>query len=149
MGNSLGLIEVKGLAGAIEAGDAAVKAANVELLGREMTKGGGLITIYLKGEVGAVKAAVEAGTAAAQRVSQVISHHVIPRPSQGVLDMLGVEKEKTELVQRVIGETSHEVVTPEPMETEGKGKAEEGVKIVIPMEKVEVTKKIKTKKEEL
>lgn len=78
--NALGLIEVIGLAAGIEAADAAVKAANVELIGYELTKGGGLVTIKLCGSVGAVKAAVDAGAAAAAKVNTVYGKHVIPRP---------------------------------------------------------------------
>ena len=78
--SSLGLIEVVGLVGAVEAGDTAVKAASVRLLGYELTKGGGLVTVKIEGEVSAVKAAVDAGAAAAERVGTVQSIHVIPRP---------------------------------------------------------------------
>ncbi|WP_425060123.1 hypothetical protein SCACP_07710 [Sporomusa carbonis] len=78
--NSLGLIEVVGLAAGMEAADVAVKAANVELLGYELTKGGGLVVIKLCGDVGAVKAAVEAGAAAAAKINKVYATHVIPRP---------------------------------------------------------------------
>lgn len=76
---ALGLIETKGLVGAIEAADAMVKAANVALIGREFV-GGGLVTIMVRGDVGAVKAATDAGAAAAQRIGELISVHVIPRP---------------------------------------------------------------------
>jgi microcompartment protein CcmL/EutN len=79
---ALGLIETKGLIGAIEAADAAVKAADVELVGKERADAG-LMTIKLKGEVAAVKAAVDAGAAAAQRVGELVSVHVIPRPDEG------------------------------------------------------------------
>jgi len=79
MGNALGLVETKGLVGAIEASDAMTKAANVELIGYEKI-GSGLVTVMVRGDVGAVKAAVEAGAAAADRVGQVVSTHVIPRP---------------------------------------------------------------------
>lgn len=79
MGNALGLIETKGLVGAIEAADAMTKSANVELIGYEKI-GSGLVTVMVRGDVGAVKAAVEAGSAAADRVGSVISTHVIPRP---------------------------------------------------------------------
>lgn len=78
--NALGLIEVVGLAAGMEAADAAVKSANVELLGYELSKGGGLVVIKLVGDVGAVKAAVDAGAAAAAKVNQVYAKHVIPRP---------------------------------------------------------------------
>ncbi len=76
---ALGLIETKGLIGAIEAADAMVKAANVKLVGKEKVKGA-LVTVKIIGEVAAVKSAVDAGAAAAQRVGQLISTHVIPRP---------------------------------------------------------------------
>lgn len=77
--NALGMIETKGLVGAIEAADAMVKAANVALVGKE-TIGAGLVTVMVRGDVGAVKAATEAGAAAAERVGELISVHVIPRP---------------------------------------------------------------------
>jgi microcompartment protein CcmL/EutN len=76
---ALGLIETRGLIGAIEAADAATKAADVELLGRERADAG-LITIKIRGDVAAVRAAVDAGAAAAQRVGELVSVHVIPRP---------------------------------------------------------------------
>ena len=77
--NALGLIETKGLVGAIEAADAMVKAANVRLVGKEKV-GGGYVTVMVRGEVGEVKAATEAGAAAAERVGELVSVHVIPRP---------------------------------------------------------------------
>jgi ethanolamine utilization protein EutM len=77
---ALGMIETKGLVGAIEAADAMCKAAKVSLIGRERS-GGALITVLVRGEVGAVKAAVEAGSAAAKRVGELVSTHVIPRPA--------------------------------------------------------------------
>ena len=76
---ALGMIETKGLIGSIEAADAMVKAANVYLIGK-VHVGGGLVTVMVRGDVGAVKAAVDAGAAAAERVGIVISTHVIPRP---------------------------------------------------------------------
>ena len=79
--NALGMIETKGLVGAIEAVDAMVKAANVTLVGVEKI-GGGYVSVFVRGEVGAVKAALDAGTAAAKRVGEVVSIHVIPRPHQ-------------------------------------------------------------------
>lgn len=79
MNNALGLIETKGLVASIEAADAMAKAANVTIIGTEKI-GSGLVTIMVRGDVGAVKAAVDAGAAAAQRVGEVISTHVIPRP---------------------------------------------------------------------
>lgn len=77
--NSLGMIETKGLVGAIEAADAMVKAANVSLVGKESI-GAGLVTVMVRGDVGAVKAATDAGAAAAERVGELVSVHVIPRP---------------------------------------------------------------------
>ena len=87
MAKSLGLIETIGLVAGVEAADAAVKAANVALVGYELAKGSGMTTIKLEGDVGAVKAAVSAGAAAAARVGRVVSAHVIPRPAEG-LDLL-------------------------------------------------------------
>jgi ethanolamine utilization protein EutM len=80
---ALGMIETKGLVGAIEAADAMVKAANVKLVGRELV-GAGLVTVMVRGDVGAVKAATEAGAEAAQRVGTLLSVHVIPRPNSEV-----------------------------------------------------------------
>jgi len=77
--NALGMIETKGLVGAVEAADAMVKAANVTLIGRSQV-GAGLVTVMVRGDVGAVKAATDAGAAAADRVGELISVHVIPRP---------------------------------------------------------------------
>jgi ethanolamine utilization protein EutM len=76
---ALGLIETKGLVGSIEAADAMVKAANVKLIGKEKV-GGGYVTVFVRGDVGAVKAATDAGAAAAERVGELVSVHVIPRP---------------------------------------------------------------------
>ncbi len=80
---ALGMIETKGLVGAIEAADAMVKAANVILVGYEKI-GSGLVTVMVRGDVGAVKASVDAGTAAASVIGQVVSTHVIPRPHTDV-----------------------------------------------------------------
>ena len=76
---ALGMIETKGLIGSIEAADAMVKAANVHLIGKTHV-GGGLVTVMVRGDVGAVKAATDAGAAAAAKVGTVVSVHVIPRP---------------------------------------------------------------------
>jgi ethanolamine utilization protein EutM len=80
---ALGMIETKGLVASIEAADAMVKAANVTLIGKEQV-GGGLVTVMVRGDVGAVKASVDAGAAAAERVGELISIHVIPRPHDEV-----------------------------------------------------------------
>ena len=77
--NALGMVETKGLVASIEAADAMVKAANVTLLGRELV-GGGLVTVMVRGDVGAVKAATDAGASAAERIGDLVSVHVIPRP---------------------------------------------------------------------
>ncbi len=81
--NALGMIETKGLVGAVEAADAMVKAANVTLIGRVQV-GGGLVTVMVRGDVGAVKAAADAGSAAAQKARDRIRVHVIPRPHSEV-----------------------------------------------------------------
>lgn len=86
MQQALGLVETRGLVAAIEAADAMVKAANVQLVGREMI-GQGLVTIMVVGDVGAVKAATDAGAVACGRVGELVSVHVIPRPHDDV-DML-------------------------------------------------------------
>lgn len=93
--NALGMIETKGLVGAIEAADAMVKAANVTLVGKEKV-GGGLVTVIVRGDVGAVKAATDAGAAAAERVGELISVHVIPRPHTEVEFILPSSKNNIE-----------------------------------------------------
>ena len=85
--DALGMIETRGLVGSIEAADAMVKAANVELVGKELV-GGGLVTVMVRGDVGAVKAAVDAGATAADRVGELLSTHVIPRPHEEVEEIL-------------------------------------------------------------
>ncbi len=84
---SLGMIETRGLTAAIEAADAMVKAAEVTLVGTEKI-GSGLVSVMVRGDVGAVKAAVEAGTAAASRLGEIIATHVIPRPHADVEKIL-------------------------------------------------------------
>lgn len=88
---ALGMVETKGLVGTIEAADAMVKAANVALVGTEKI-GSGLVTVMVRGDVGAVKASVDAGAAAAERVGQVVSTHVIPRPHKDVESLILKEK---------------------------------------------------------
>ena len=78
MGEALGMIETKGLVGAIEAADAMTKSANVTLMGYEKI-GSGLVTVMVRGDVGAVKAAVDAGACAAEKVGEIVAQHVIPR----------------------------------------------------------------------
>ncbi|GAB4245757.1 MAG: ethanolamine utilization microcompartment protein EutM [Acidobacteriota bacterium] len=84
---ALGMIETRGLVAAIEAADAMVKAAQVELVGREGV-GGGLVTVMVRGDVGAVKAATDAGAAAAEKVGELVAVHVIPRPHADVEGIL-------------------------------------------------------------
>lgn len=84
---ALGLIETRGLVGSIEAADAMVKAANVTLIGKEQI-GAGYVTVMVRGDVGAVKASVDAGAAAARKVGELVSVHVIPRPHDEVEKIL-------------------------------------------------------------
>ena len=87
MGEALGMIETKGLVGAIEAADAMTKSANVTLMGYEKI-GSGLVTVMVRGDVGAVKAAVDAGACAAEKVGEIAAQHVIPRPHTDVEKIL-------------------------------------------------------------
>ncbi|NCB41344.1 MAG: BMC domain-containing protein [Clostridia bacterium] len=80
---ALGMVETKGLVGSIEAADAMVKAANVSLIGK-VHVGGGLVTVMVRGDVGAVKAATDAGAAAADKLGELVAVHVIPRPHNEV-----------------------------------------------------------------
>lgn len=84
---ALGMIETKGLVGSIEAADAMVKAANVKLIGK-VHVGGGLVTVMVRGDVGAVKAATDAGAAAAEKIGELVSVHVIPRPHGDIESIL-------------------------------------------------------------
>ena len=92
---ALGMVETKGLVGSIEAADAMVKAANVRLIGKVLV-GGGLVTVIVRGDVGAVKAAVDAGAVAAKRVGELVSVHVIPRPHNDVESILPGQPETDE-----------------------------------------------------
>ena len=84
---ALGMIETRGIVAAIEAADAMIKAANVTLVGREQA-GGGLVAVFVRGEVGAVKAATDAGAVAANKIGDVVAVHVIPRPATEVENIL-------------------------------------------------------------
>ncbi|MBS3971124.1 MAG: BMC domain-containing protein [Clostridia bacterium] len=95
MKTSIGLIETIGLAAAVEAADAATKAANVTLDGMELTKGGGMVVVKLIGDVGAIKAAVSAGGVAAARVSRVYAAHVIARPHEALDNMIASPENMT------------------------------------------------------
>jgi len=94
---ALGMVETKGLVGAIEAADAMVISANVVLIGSEYV-GGGYVTVMVRGDVGAVKAATDAGAAAAKRVGELVSVHVIPRPHEEV-EMILPKSEKGAFVK--------------------------------------------------
>ncbi len=91
-GEALGLVETRGLVGSVEAADAMVKAANVQLIGYERI-GGGYVTVMVRGDVGAVKAATDAGAEAAARVGEVVSVHVIPRPHAEVESILPAQQQ--------------------------------------------------------
>jgi ethanolamine utilization protein EutM len=108
--DALGLIETRGLVGAIEAADAGAKAANVRLLGTERADAG-LVTVKFIGEVAAVKSAVDAGAAAAQRVGQLVSVHVIPRPH----DDLGLVAEDDEVSGAPLPQGGLDLATLEQM----------------------------------
>jgi ethanolamine utilization protein EutM len=89
MSDSIGMIETRGYVGSVEASDAMVKAASVTLV-RTTQIGGGLITVICKGDVGSVKAAVDAGAEAAKRVGELVASHVIPRPHADLLKQVGL-----------------------------------------------------------
>ena len=89
MSDSIGMVETKGYVGSVEASDAMVKAANVTLV-RQIQIGGGFVTVVVKGDVGSVKAAVEAGAEAAKRVGELVCSHVIPRPHPELLKQIGM-----------------------------------------------------------
>ena len=91
---ALGMVETKGRVGSIEAGDAMVKAANVVLIGKEYI-GAGFVTVMVRGDVGAVKASTDAGAAAARRVGELVSVHVIPRPHSEVEKILPKSKDSS------------------------------------------------------
>jgi len=98
MNEALGMVETKGFVAAVEAADAMVKAANVKLMGRENI-GSGLVTVMVTGDVGAVKASVDAGAAAAKRVGELYSVHVIPRPAGGIASIVPKMAEATKPVK--------------------------------------------------
>lgn len=128
--NALGMIETRGLIGSIEAADAMLKAANVTLMNKTQV-GGGLVTVMVCGDVGAVKAAVDAGAAAAERVGELLSVHVIPRPAADVESMLDPRKPeptaaKLPLSQQAPAEEEQSVDTAasEKLPTDAQGLAE-------------------------
>jgi len=111
---ALGMVETRGLVASIEAADAMVKAANVQLLGKQKVQGG-LVTILVTGETAAVKSAVDAGAAAAQRLGEIISTHIIPRPDDQIDELIGevkiVERKPRKQVKEIIPEKKPERVT--------------------------------------
>ena len=109
---ALGLIEVVGLVGAIEAADTASKAADVKVIGYELTRGSGMVVVKMVGGVSAVKSAVEAASVAAEKITQIISKHVIARPSDELDKIINAEKEKSDKkVEKVIvDEIQEEIV---------------------------------------
>lgn len=122
--NAIGLIETVGLAGAIDAADAAVKSANVELIGMEYTKGDGMVVIKIEGDVGAVKAGIESARQSASKVCRVFSYKVIPRPSEQLEMFLPTEPEVVHEVEafeeveaEIETETTEEVVEEVEEET--------------------------------
>lgn len=136
-GKSLGLIETVGLAVAIEAADAAMKSANVELVGYELTKGGGLVTVKLEGDVGAINAAVAAGVATAERAGSVYAWKVIPRAAAAIdgliaspetrghvapQDDIPAAEEKTETIPVVQLDTTESDAEKPPQPRTKKGK---------------------------
>jgi ethanolamine utilization protein EutM len=89
MSDSIGMVETRGYVGSVEASDAMVKAASVTLT-RQIQIGGGFVTVIVKGDVGSVKAAIEAGSEAAKRVGELVCSHVIPRPHPELLKQIGL-----------------------------------------------------------
>ena len=109
---ALGLIEVIGLVGAIEAADTASKAADVKVIGYEVTKGAGMVVVKMVGGVSAVKSAVEAASVAAEKITQIISKHVIARPSDELDKIINAEKEKSDkkVEEVIVDEVQKEIV---------------------------------------
>ena len=109
---ALGLIEVVGLVGAIEAADTASKAADVKVIGYELTRGSGMVLVKIVGGVSAVKAAVDAASMAAERICQVVSKLVIARPSDELDKIINVEKEKSDkkVEEVIVDEVQKEIV---------------------------------------
>ena len=109
---ALGLIEVVGLVGAIEAADTASKAADVKGIGYELTRGSGMVVVKMVGGVSAVKSAVEAASVAAEKITQIISKHVIARPSDELDKIINAEKEKSDkkVEEVIVDEVQKEIV---------------------------------------
>ena len=143
---ALGMIEVKGRLGAVEALDASLKAANVSLV--NMIKvGGGLTSVFVEGDVGAVKASVDAGAAAAERVSELISIHVIPRPDRSVREMLEREPVESVVEEKEDG-TEETTVSEEPAEETEVTENTENAEEILPSAVEETEKEIEDTAEE-
>ncbi|WP_336017172.1 BMC domain-containing protein [Fusobacterium polymorphum] len=139
---ALGLIEVVGLVGAIEAADTASKAADVKVIGYELTKGSGMVLVKIVGGVSAVKAAVDAASMAAERVCQVVSKLVIARPSDELDKIIKVEKEKTDKKL----EEKNEVIIEEVIDNNETDEVNEILEEIKEIQVVKGNKKHKNKK---
>ena len=139
---ALGLIEVVGLVGAIEAADTASKAADVKVIGYELTKGSGMVLVKIVGGVSAVKSAVDAASVAAERVSQIVSKHVIARPSDELDKIIKVEKEKTDKKL----EEKNEVIIEEVIDNNETDEVNEILEEIKEIQVVKGSKKHKNKK---
>ena len=142
MKEALGLIEVVGLVGAIEAADTASKAADIKVIGYELTKGSGMVLVKIVGGVSAVKAAVDAASMAAERVCQVVSKHVIARPSDELDKIIKVEKEKTDKKL----EEKNEVIIEEVIDNNETDEVNEILEEIKEIQVVKGNKKHKNKK---
>ena len=140
---ALGLIEVVGLVGAIEVADTASKAADVKVIGYELTKGSGMVLVKIVGGVSAVKSAVDAASIAAERVSQVVSKHVIARPSDELDKIINVEKENSDEKLEEKEELVTEEVTEEVVENNENDEVNE---ILEEIKEIQVTKNNKKSK---
>ena len=139
---ALGLIEVVGLVGAIKAADTASKAADVKVIGYELTKGSGMVLVKIVGGVSAVKAAVDAASMAAERISQVVSKLVIARPSDELDKIIKVEKEKTDKKL----EEKNEVIIEEIIDNNETDEVNEILEEIKEIQVVKGNKKHKNKK---
>ena len=140
---ALGLIEVVGLVGAIEVADTASKAADVKVIGYELTKCSGMVLVKIVGGVSAVKSAVDAASIAAERVSQVVSKHVIARPSDELDKIINVEKENSDEKLEEKEELVTEEVTEEVVENNENDEVSE---ILEEIKEIQVTKNNKKNK---
>ena len=143
---ALGLIEVVGLVGAIEAADTASKAADVKVIGYELTKGSGMVLVKIVGGVSAVKAAVDAASMAAERVCQVVSKHVIARPSDELDKIINVEKEEVKKEAEITQEAVVEEIKEEVVKNNETDEANEILEEIKEIQVVKGNKKHKNKK---